>query len=48
MNNEGTCGHEQCDCPASESGYCSDHCKEAVKQDITEIRCDCGHDGCEN
>jgi len=46
MADEGKCSHEMCSCTAGESGYCSDHCKDAVDQDIVEIRCDCGHDGC--
>ena len=47
MADEGKCGHEMCDCSAPEGAkYCSDHCRDAKDQDIVEIRCDCGHDGC--
>ena len=48
MADEGKCGHDMCSCPSGESGYCSDHCKDAVDQDIVEIACDCGHVNCEN
>lgn len=42
------CQHDGCVCPAAaDSDYCSDHCREAVEQDIIEIRCDCGHGGCD-
>jgi hypothetical protein len=41
------CKHEMCGCPApGNSDYCSDHCRDAVAQDITEIRCDCGCPSC--
>lgn len=41
------CGHEICDCAVGDGQqYCSDHCKEAERQDMTEIACDCGHSGC--
>lgn len=41
------CKHEACSCPVTEEGaFCSDHCREAVEQDITEISCDCGHASC--
>jgi hypothetical protein len=46
MPDENTCGHDACNCPSSDSGYCSDHCKNAHEQDIVEIRCDCGCPGC--
>ncbi|MFT3744746.1 MAG: hypothetical protein QM785_10710 [Pyrinomonadaceae bacterium] len=46
MANE-KCKHEICDCPAAvDSEYCSDHCREAVAQDIVELNCDCGHPSC--
>ncbi len=46
-DNDGKCGHKMCNCPAKgESEYCSDHCRDAVDQDIVEISCDCGHAGC--
>ncbi len=41
------CKHKLCTCVApGEDEYCSDHCREAVDQDITEIACDCGHSNC--
>jgi hypothetical protein len=47
MADENKCGHAMCDCQVSvDSKYCSDHCKDAVDQDIVEIACDCGHPGC--
>lgn len=42
-----TCGHDICSCPVSgDQEYCSDHCRETERQDMTEIACDCGHPGC--
>ncbi len=42
------CGHEICVCTVGDDEeYCSEHCEDAVDQDITEIACDCGHSGCE-
>ena len=42
------CAHESCVCLVPENGefgkYCSAHCREA--KDLTELRCDCGHDAC--
>lgn len=47
MADENKCAHKLCVCAkAGNSDYCSDHCKDAVDQDLTEIRCDCGHAGC--
>ena len=47
MADDNKCAHEMCSCPkATDSDYCSQHCEDAVDQDITEIRCDCGHAGC--
>jgi hypothetical protein len=47
MANDGKCSHETCSCSVTgDSEYCSDHCREAEKQDLTEITCDCGHGGC--
>ena len=41
------CGHDGCSCSVSgDQDYCSDHCRNADDQDITEISCDCGHSGC--
>lgn len=46
MANE-TCGHDICSCaPQPESDYCSEHCEDAVDQDMIEIKCDCGHPNC--
>ena len=42
------CAHESCVCMVSEGGqfgaYCGAHCRDAKK--LTELRCECGHDGC--
>ena len=47
MADDNKCGHKICGCPvAGDASYCSDHCREAVKQDITEIACDCGCPAC--
>lgn len=47
MADENKCGHDMCDCRVSgDMEYCSDHCKDAVDQDIVEIHCDCGHPAC--
>jgi len=47
MADENKCAHDLCVCAKAEnSDYCSEHCKDAVDQDLTEIRCDCGHAGC--
>lgn len=47
MADDNKCAHELCRCPkAADSDYCSPHCEDAVDQDLTEIRCDCGHSGC--
>ena len=48
MAEGGECKHEACSCPVTDDeSFCSDHCREAVEQDITEIACDCGHAPCE-
>ena len=47
MANENECGHDLCTCQADgDSGYCSVHCKNAADQQLTELKCDCGHPGC--
>jgi predicted nucleic acid-binding Zn ribbon protein len=47
MENENKCAHQLCNCSVrADDKYCSDHCRDAVDQDIVEIRCDCGHTGC--
>ncbi len=47
MADDNKCEHKLCTCPADgDSSYCSDHCKEAVDQDLDEIACDCGHGNC--
>ena len=47
MENENKCAHQLCGCGVRDGEkYCSDHCKDAVDQDIIEITCDCGHPGC--
>jgi hypothetical protein len=48
MAENGQCEHEICVCSAAgDSEYCSDHCRDAVDGDMTEIACDCGHPGCQ-
>ena len=47
MADDNKCGHEGCACAISgDEEFCSDHCRNAADQDITEISCDCGHSGC--
>jgi len=47
MANDEKCAHEICSCVSTpNSPYCSDRCKEADAQDMTEIACDCGHASC--
>lgn len=47
MAESGTCEHDGCMCPVTDEGaFCSDHCREASDQDLTEIACDCGHASC--
>lgn len=47
MADANKCAHEMCDCLVSEDvDYCSDHCEDADEQDLTEIKCDCGHAAC--
>ncbi|MBP6004494.1 MAG: hypothetical protein KA746_13760 [Pyrinomonadaceae bacterium] len=41
------CEHEICDCSVTgEEHFCSDHCREATKHKINEIKCDCGCPAC--
>ena len=47
-DNDNKCSHEACVCAVgNDREYCSDHCENAVDQDITEIKCDCGHSACQ-
>ncbi len=47
MADDNKCGHEICTCRADgDTGYCSAQCKMAADQDLTELKCDCGHPGC--
>lgn len=47
MEDDNKCAHEACVCMVSgEEDYCSEHCEDAVDQDIIEISCDCGHSAC--
>lgn len=47
MADDNKCAHELCRCAKmNDSDYCSQHCEDAVGQDLTEIRCDCSHPGC--
>lgn len=46
-NDTSKCAHDICVCARREgSEYCSDHCKDAVDQDLIEIKCDCPCPGC--
>ena len=48
MAEEEKCKHPMCNClTVGEKEYCSDHCRDAVDQDLVEIACDCGHSGCD-
>ena len=41
------CGHEKCNCFVDEDqDFCSPHCEAADGQDLTELKCDCGHTAC--
>ena len=46
-NENNKCGHTGCLCTVKGEGeFCSEYCKEAARQDITEISCSCEHPGC--
>ena len=48
MADDNKCAHEACVCMITgDDDYCSEHCEDAVDQDIVEISCDCGHSACE-
>lgn len=48
MNENTKCSHDACVCRvADDQEYCSQYCEDAGDQDLTEIKCDCGHPGCE-
>jgi hypothetical protein len=41
------CEHDNCSCAVGDDEeYCSPQCEAAEDQDITAIKCDCGHTGC--
>lgn len=45
------CAHAGCVCMAgADSAYCSSYCEAAagniVSDEVTTIRCECGHQGC--
>ncbi len=47
MDDNNKCDHEMCNCAVSDDvDYCSDHCEDAADQNLTEIKCDCGHSAC--
>ena len=47
-NNDNVCAHKMCNCMVNnDTEYCSEHCEDAVDQDMTEIKCDCGHPTCQ-
>lgn len=42
------CGHEICVCTVGDDEeYCSEICAAAGEADMTDIKCDCGHSGCD-
>lgn len=42
-----TCQHQPCQCEVTEQGaFCSDYCKEAWDDNLSDPVCKCGHDGC--
>ena len=48
MENDNKCANQLCNCSTGDNEkFCSEHCKDAVDQDIIEISCDCGHSGCQ-
>lgn len=41
------CGHEMCSCMVNEDDeYCSPQCEAAGEEEVTAIKCDCGHAEC--
>lgn len=41
------CEHELCNCVVVEDDeYCSPQCESMAEQDLTEMKCDCGHATC--
>src|SRR5712691_2835458 len=45
MAKERKCGHPACNCTALNGDkYCSPYCHDAGK--LTELACNCGHEGC--
>lgn len=41
------CGHDPCSCAVGDDeDYCSPQCESAAEDDVTAIKCDCGHTGC--
>ena len=46
MANDVKCVHPGCNCPAAEgSDYCSEQCSHS-QDNVTELRCNCGHEAC--
>lgn len=47
MADKDTCEHNICDCTVGDDeDYCSPQCETADAEDLTEMKCDCGHSGC--
>lgn len=47
MADDNKCGHENCSCRVrDDEEYCSPQCEAAAEEEITAIKCDCGHTGC--
>lgn len=41
------CENENCSCMVGEDEeYCSPQCESVAEEEITAIKCDCGHSGC--
>ena len=41
------CEHNLCNCAIDDDAeYCSPQCESAGEQELTEMKCDCGHSTC--
>jgi hypothetical protein len=48
MSDVKKCAHNGCQCTAApDSKYCSTFCSDSAAQDLTTLKCDCGHAACE-
>lgn len=47
MKENHKCNRDICVCEvADDQEFCSEICEESDDQDLTEIKCDCGHNCC--